>query len=468
MLDRHAHFPKEASMPNVTWTRAIGAQKIAYTGFDPSRSGSARDLSGTVDGAAGSQVTTSYRTGSAVESVQDPLFSIRTQGKVFQYLATEYQDQGGLNHDIGHEFHTEKKTCVIDAPIFHLLKGVGSSRWEWNGPAVFDWPHLTSWEGGTTWLTPGITSNPVTDGVAAVRATIPTHPAASLATALVETYRDGLPALVGAANWKERTSKARDLAKKSHKTQAEEYLNYQFGWLPMVADVKSVMKAVHGSSKILHQFHRDSGKNVRRRYTFPTTTDTKYRTTTGSIQMPTGSTFWTQLLSVLGGTVHQRKTTTIKRWFSGSYTYAAPEGNSFADKLVSHGQSAQRLLGLEITPEVLWNSAPWSWLADWKVNIGSNISNFTRLTSDGLVMRYGYLMTETTVTNELYLLPIPNTKVGVSGSVPGCSITFTTVIKDRVKASPYGFGLDTSSFTGRQWAILSALGMTRGNAQTLR
>jgi hypothetical protein len=441
---------------------------LPYSGFDPSRSGAARNISGNLDGALGSQVTTSYRTGSAVESVPDPIFAARTSGQLFKQLHQEYLDEGGATHDMGHEFHTEAKTFSHESPTFHLLKGSGSSRWEWNGPAMLNWSSVPLWNGASQWMLPDVVTNPTTDGVAAVRATIPTHPAANVAVALTETYRDGIPALIGSAFWKEKTIKARKAARKGSVASAEEYLNYQFGWIPLVADVKAVMGAVHGSSRILKQFHRDSGRNVRRRYNFPTEVKTQHRVLTGSFYQPNGSTYWSTFLSALGSPLHQTKTTTVKRWFSGAYTYAAPPGNSFADRVVSHGQSAQRLLGLEITPEVLWNTAPWSWLADWKLNIGSNISNFTRLTSDGLVMRYGYLMTETIVTNELYLEPNPNTKVGVSGSVPGCSATFTTVTKDRVQASPYGFGLNPSSFTGRQWAILSALGMTRGNAQSLR
>jgi len=36
-------------------------------------------------------------------------------------------------------------------------------------------------------------------------------------------------------------------------------------------------------------------------------------------------------------------------------------------------------------------------------------------------------------------------------------------VKKRVKATPYGFGLDTDAFTPRQWAILGSLGISRGS-----
>jgi hypothetical protein len=80
---------------------------------------------------------------------------------------------------------------------------------------------------------------------------------------LGEILREGIPKAVGAAALKNRFSDYRDIG--------GEYLNYQFGWAPIVSDLKSVASAISNSERILRQLERDSGKNVRRKFAFPPT-----------------------------------------------------------------------------------------------------------------------------------------------------------------------------------------------------
>jgi len=117
------------------------------------------------------------------------------------------------------------------------------------------------------------------------------------------------------------------------------------------------------------------------------------------------------------------------------------------------------VLGVKLTPEVLWNLAPWSWLADWFANIGDIIAINTALGSDNLVLRYGYFMRHTTRT-----LNADHSGVNFTKFHPG-PVTFQAKLeeKQRVRSTPYGFGLNTDSFTTQQWAILAALGLTKGD-----
>jgi hypothetical protein len=79
--------------------------------------------------------------------------------------------------------------------------------------------------------------------------------------------------------------------------------------------------------------------------------------------------------------------------------------------------------------------------------------------SDSLVMRWGYIMCHYTC-RDTYLAEGVSLKGNASGPL---TQTFITDVKKRVKATPYGFGLDTGSFSERQWAILGALGISRGS-----
>jgi hypothetical protein len=132
--------------------------------------------------------------------------------------------------------------------------------------------------------------------------------------------------------------------------------------------------------------------------------------------------------------------------------------NSFSAKLESYEQKAN-ILGTRLTPEVLWELAPWSWLFDWQANVGDILSNLSLLSADGLVMRYGYLMCHTLAYNR-YVIPAgarftPGVETGPIFTVLGRET------KERVRATPYGFGLNPDSFSIRQWAILGALGLTK-------
>jgi hypothetical protein len=119
---------------------------------------------------------------------------------------------------------------------------------------------------------------------------------------------------------------------------------------------------------------------------------------------------------------------------------------------------ARLLYGLELSPEVVWNLAPWSWLIDWVAEVGPLMINVSAFSQDGLVLRYGYVMEE----NFRRV-----TRINQRANVPrGTDLprevreTFTGKRLMRRKATPYGFGLDFGGFSARQWSILGALGIT--------
>jgi len=161
------------------------------------------------------------------------------------------------------------------------------------------------------------------------------------------------------------------------------------------------------------------------------------------------------------GEIYRIDRTWRQVWFSGAFTYHLPTDFFSRNAMVSAGAKARTLLGLDLTPEVLWNSAPWSWAIDWFSNAGDVISNFSDWANDGLVLRYGYVMEHSFVTST-YVHNTPhrlkNRSVVVS-PVVACVET-----KRRQKATPYGFAISWDSFTPRQLAITAALGITRASS----
>lgn len=281
-------------------------------------------------------------------------------------------------------------------------------------------------------------------GTAFINQTIPTNPVVDGAVSLAELFREGIPHMIGSSILKDRVGFMRSLG--------GEYLNYQFGWKPLVSDVRSAAKAIIESERILTQLARDSGKNVhRKRISQPIKTTRVYTDSANHYAGMSGTD------AAAPPWYRETDTTTTIRWFSGCYTYEYEPTR--LDTLQRIATQARLLYGLQLDPEVLWNLAPWSWLVDWIANVGPFLGNVSAFQRDGLVLRYGYVMEETTRTlTRLNRVPA---KPGFGTWPPVARDEFVGIRKRREKATPYGFGLTQSAFTNRQWAILAALGMTK-------
>jgi hypothetical protein len=145
-------------------------------------------------------------------------------------------------------------------------------------------------------------------------------------------------------------------------------------------------------------------------------------------------------------------------WFSGAFTYHMAIDPVTMDTVKGRSGPLRKLLGFELTPDMIWNLTPWSWAIDWVTNTGDVISNLQSWTQDGMVLRWGYVMEHTISRNTFTFVGPTGWLIG--GSPP--SVTFTTEVKQRRRATPFGFGLKYGEFSNRQKAILAALGISRG------
>lgn len=368
--------------------------------------------------------------------------------------------------DVGGPFRTEKnyvddpRGIESPSPMYSLDGVYDIYRYRYFGPVDVDL--YTSLPGPPNIESSDAALNAL--GATAIARCKPTSSAASLSVALGELFNEGLPRVVGHSLWETRL---KDIRK-----SGDEYLNVQFGWLPLVDDVKSVATAVSNSEKIMRQYERDAGRVVRRRYEFPLIRETSspvlVRAQThpffpGVSASPGGLS--SAMLRAWGATstslstipMYSETSKEIRRWFSGAFTYYLPRGYNSRNKVAKAAEWMDKVLGIELTPETLWNLTPWSWAADWVGNIGDVLSNVSDYSTDGLVLRYGYMM-EHSISKITYILP----NVAFKGRPP-VTITQTHVreVKKRVAASPFGFGLTFDSFSTKQKAILAALGITR-------
>lgn len=293
----------------------------------------------------------------------------------------------------------------------------------------------------------------VTMGTKAIAATIPTNPVSNLVVGLAEAYSD-FPKLIGHSLVKSGFRDPRALG--------DEFLNYQFGIVPTISDVRKAARAASRGSKLLAQYKRDSGRPMRRRFMFPEV-ETTTTTEMGDhyvVQPALDSYAWYQPYGKLVKVREER----IKTWFSGCYVYHLFGDDTVIERLIQHEQLSNKIAGTRFDLNTAWKLTPYSWLADWVVNAGDVIHNLSAFLEDGLVLRWGYLM-QTHEISDTYTLSgfTPN-----QGDPPmTVAQTFTTVRKSRRRAVPFGFGLTEADFSPRQWAILAAIGISR-NRQPAR
>jgi len=299
-------------------------------------------------------------------------------------------------------------------------------------------------------------------GATAIANCAPTKPTANLLASLAEAYHDGLPKLLGKATWQARTQRAIDVRRKAG-TGADEFLNYQFGWLPLVSDVRDFVKGVAFMDMLLQQYIRDNGKVVRRQFAFTPEVSVSETIISSNTVPYTGTNpgLVPNFQKQPRGKVLRRRETVVERWFSGAFVYHLPKTffselySPFADKF----QVYRKVFGLELTPDVLWELTPWSWAADWFSNAGDVIHNVGAWSNGGLVMKYGYIMEHTYVRDTYTFVGPTNLNGGEYQRPPDTVLVSET--KMRRRANPFGFGLTMGGLSTLQKSILTAVGLTR-------
>jgi hypothetical protein len=371
------------------------------------------------------------------------------------------KDAGSLA-DIGGDFFTQKHYLEgkpTNIQMFLPREYVTAGAWrttEINGPMWAVDARLHSFPPS------GSSSDVQLDalGATAISRCKPTNSSADIGLAIAELIREGIPKLT-VATWKGR---ARDLrAKKVRKDVAGDYLGYQFGLAPLASEVGSFAAQVLRAEELLAQYERDAGKVVRRRYEFPTKTESSYSELDAGypvyMGIPYTGTLNPQYTEAQHRMVRRERTTVQKRWFSGAFTYYLPTGYDARNELDRKALLAKEILGLDLDLEVLWNLTPWSWAVDWFSNVGDVVSNISSFLEDGLLMRYGYMM-EHTIVKDTYTRLYPLTLR--SGRSLDSSVTMVTETKLRRRANPFGFGLAWDGLSTFQASILAALGISRG------
>lgn len=294
------------------------------------------------------------------------------------------------------------------------------------------------------------------DGAVAVGIVAPTNPAAELSLLLAEAKREGMPALPALRLLKKRAE--------FFKSLGSEFLNVEFGWIPFLKDVHDLADSIRGFRDMYEAHRLGEGKPIHKDFSWD---DVEHETQkefpqggapsiimAGNTEFPLGN-------NILSSPMDLTQSIKVKtrKWFTGTFTYKLP-GDDTLKKFLGYGSDADKLFGTSLTPDVLWELTPWSWLVDWFSNTGMIINNFTQFELNGLVMPYAYMMEEKTIEITHTMKPQAKNigKKGYIQSVPPSKKIINT--KVRRPANPFGFGVELNMLSPVQIAILVALGIT--------
>lgn len=234
------------------------------------------------------------------------------------------------------------------------------------------------------------------------------------------------------------------------------YLNAEFGWKPLLSDIRRFLRLTHNLQRRLTQLARNNGKWVRvggpvsSERTVLETWDVPIPANLGWPHIspnPTGY-FYGARPSTAAGSQYVES----EIWFSGCFRYYMPEFSQALD-ISPLNAATRRMYGLNITPSLLWNLMPWSWLVDWFTNVGDIMSNLSDVGVD-LVAKYAYVMGK-----YRHVAEQQSTGYYYDNDAVSVSIRRENVVKRRNAANPFGFGLSDKDLSVRQWAILTALGI---------
>jgi len=241
----------------------------------------------------------------------------------------------------------------------------------------------------------------------------------------------------------------------SPKALSDHWLNHQFGWLPFVNDVCSMVSAYRKYDRLIREARANNGQTIRRGGTVSVREDEQLLS--GSDEQTRHSPslnvyFYPGSLSKNAGTYRIYRKDSVRVWFVGAFKYYVPDIRSveFEQRFI------RRLYGLNLNPELLWELTPWSWLIDWFTNAGDAFSNVDTGWADNLVATYAYVME----TRHSYI-QCDSTLNTVNNGTLSHSWTYDWVSKGRAQANPYGFGITWEGLSPKQLSILAALGITR-------
>lgn len=253
---------------------------------------------------------------------------------------------------------------------------------------------------------------------------------------------------------------------KGGKEAANHFINHQFGWSPFLKDVEDGFNTAFNAQRYISSVSERNNQWLKRSYTAPETLDEQVIWSESFNNLPcnpilTGSNAnndW--LRSNLIGKYTITRQVIVERWYTGLFKYYRPEFDKGLQNEFSSLQTARQymtLLGLNISPSLIYKVTPWTWLVDWLSGLGRNVERFEEALSDSVLSKNTCAMRHITVRWKYHVK---------TWTQDGQALDLVWYRSQETKRrsiglSPYGFTLPWSGLSLRQLAILASLGISR-------
>lgn len=218
------------------------------------------------------------------------------------------------------------------------------------------------------------------------------------------------------------------------------YLNYRFGWLAFVRDIRTlhgITTAISRRMKELNSLSKHGG--IRRKITL----DTKSYEWSGS-----NLTMYSSWSTSVKGSLTSKRTMVV----TGSVRWRATQ--DFAAQLVELDRfnfAVKKVFDLEkLDAETVWQMLPFSWLADYFVNISAYLGNYA---GENSVEPYDICIMRHFVSREQYQVTSKPTSVSIAGQG-----TYILDVKARDVCQRGLFPVVRTDLLNRnQWLVVAAL-----------
>jgi len=236
------------------------------------------------------------------------------------------------------------------------------------------------------------------------------------------------------------------------KSVADQWLNLQFGWSPFIGDLGKLLSYQKKLANKYKYLKNSNGQWRKRGGAITETLDSSciYSSNVSCLDADAYSSAFIVDPLRLRTYTKVYEDTQKKVWFEGRFKYYIPDLEEFDTWKNRHLEH----LGLEISPSLVYNLTPWTWLLDWFSNIGDVIDNVSSA-SNQVTASYAYVMGHTIKRRRV------ETQLPFGTETLNLSLTYEYERKQRVQANPFGFGLNWDQLNPVQWSILGALGISR-------
>jgi hypothetical protein len=233
------------------------------------------------------------------------------------------------------------------------------------------------------------------------------------------------------------------------------WLALQFGWRPLLNDIRKLVIDQIDAQKRLKQLLRDNGRPVRRSIQMADTilSASAGATSGPAILYPAFTTGFYQGPLTGGWTLEEGE----RWWATARFRYWLPGGPR---DIAWKRRMIAAIYGLNPSPSVVYNAIPWTWLADWFFNAGDVIENLETGVADRCAADYFYIMRERWKRVKQFAKFGFKRRSGEIVSFSGTSQSNGSH-KSRILGDPFGFNTNENSLNGMQLSILGALGMSR-------